>query len=170
MGNNWRAGSIILGLTLTFWLISPLSGLAFQTPFGEFLFQGDYRETRKLEREAAVARYNYCPTGGCVVRMESVQIRPTRAYKGGTLTLTTTYTILTPDDVAIPVSISREMFFQGKSLGRVNDINTRNKNGTWVQEINFSLPANAAPGIYTLNTRVNTAYGSDQKSLQFTVQ
>ncbi|MEW6387439.1 MAG: hypothetical protein AB1491_07990 [Thermodesulfobacteriota bacterium] len=170
MGNKWRTGSIILTLTLTLSLISPLSGLAFRTPFGDFVLQGDYRETRKLEREAAASRYNYCPTGGCVVRLESVQLNPTKAYKGGTLTLTTTYTILTPDDVAIPLSISREMFFRGESLGRVKDISTRNKNGTWVQEINITLPANAEPGVYTLNTRVSTTYGSDQKSLQFTVQ
>ena len=32
--------------------------------------------------------------------------------------LTTTYTILTPEQVALPVAITREIFYHGKSLGK----------------------------------------------------
>lgn len=131
---------------------------------------GAGREDMQLSREDAIARYNYCPTGGCVVRLESVEVKPSRAFKGETLTLATTYTILTPEQLAIPISISREVFFQGKSLGRTKDYDARNFNGTWTQRADFPLPANAAPGIYSIVTRVNTAYGSDQKTLEFSVQ
>jgi hypothetical protein len=127
-------------------------------------------QTQKLQaREEAVARHNYCPTGGCVIRLEEVQIKPKRATRGDTLTLTTTYTILTPENVPIPLTISRELLLGGKSLGRVQAMNANNKNGTYVQNIDFTLPADAEPGTYTVVTRVSTGYGMDEKPLEFSV-
>jgi hypothetical protein len=131
---------------------------------------GPYRETMKFEREEAVAKHNYCPTGGCVLRVERVDITPFRARKGDTLTLITTYTLLTPEMVAIPVTFSREIFYQGKSLGKVKDIDARNKNGTFNREISFTLPKNAPAGDYTLVTKVSTGFGEDLKSVRFLVE
>lgn len=128
-----------------------------------------YQTEKRQAREQAVARYNYCPTGGCVVRMEDVQISPSRASKGATMTLTTTYTILTPENVPIPIAISRNLLYQGKSLGQVKAMNARNKNGTYTQKIDFTLPADAVPGIYTLVTRIRTGFGQDEKQLEFSV-
>ena len=48
-------------------------------------------------------------------------MRPSRAHKGDTLTLTTVYTILTPEQQALPVTITREIFFQGKVLGQTKN-------------------------------------------------
>ena len=127
-------------------------------------------QTQKKEaREAVAARKNYCPSGGCVIRLENVQIDPKRATRGDTLTLTTTYTILTPENIPIPLTISRELLYKGESLGRVQAINSNNKNGTYVQNIDFTLPADAASGTYTVVTRVSTGYGMDEKPLEFTV-
>ena len=147
---------------------------------GRFLDQswGDYtwgtyggnREASRMGREDLVARENYCSTSGCVLRLDGVAVRPPKARSGQTMVLSTTYTILTPDAVAIPVAISRDIIFQGKSLGRTKNIESRRLNGTWVQEIDFALPANAAAGIYTLKTKVTTGYGSDQKEVQFRVE
>ena len=131
---------------------------------------GQPRESRSSTREQAVARYNYCPTGGCVLRLDSVQVRPFRARQGEILTLITAFTILTPEQVAIPVTISREIFFQGKSLGKVKEMESSKLNGTWTQEINFSLPVNAVPGDYTMVTQVSTGYGMDSKNAQFRVE
>lgn len=146
---------------------SPLKSAASEFTYSNW---GQYRQEMHLNREDAVARYNYCPTGGCVVRLESTDVKPSRAFKGETLTLTTSYTILTPEQVGIPITISREIFFQGKSLGKTSDFDDRNFNGTWSQQASFSLPANAASGIYTVVTRISTGYGSDQKRLDFTVE
>jgi len=131
---------------------------------------GGNREYSRQGREDLVARENYCPSGGCVLRLEGVEVRPPQARGGQTLALSTTYTILTPDGVAIPVAISRDIIFQGKSLGRTKNIESRRLNGTWVQEIDFTLPANAVPGVYTLKTKVTTGYGLDQKEVQFRVE
>jgi len=156
-----------LGLILVWG--SGCADYAVKTPLGDVTL-GQGREEQRQAREEAVARYNYCPTSGCVVRLESLQVRPDKAYRGENITLTTTYTILTPEQVAIPVTISRELFFGGKSLGKVQSTNTRNNNGTWSRAIDLALPANVAPGIYTIVSRISTGYGSDEKSIQFTVE
>jgi hypothetical protein len=171
MMKNWRGVLAFLSLLMligaTFWDVAASAQVFKDFSFGRW---GESRESLKLNREEAVSRYNYCPTGGCVVRLDSLELRPMAARKGETLTLTTTYTILTPEKVAIPVVITREILYQGNSLGKARGVDTRNYNGTWNQQIDFTLPTNASPGIYTLVTRVSTGYGSDQKSIQFTVE
>ncbi len=166
---NWLAMALLIGIVAA---VAPAAA-QWQSPFrdlrGPFGTVYGQQETSRLGREAAVAKYNYCPTGGCVLRLDSVQVRPFRARKGESLTLTTDYTILTPEQTVIPVSISREIFFQGKSLGKTKEMESRKANGTWTQEINFSLPANAAPGDYTLVTTVSAPYGMDSKNAQFIV-
>jgi hypothetical protein len=141
-------------------------------PVGGFTlgFYGDHRETRRLDREAVIARENYCPTGGCVLRLEGVQVRPPQAKGGQTMALATTYTILTPDNLPIPVTITRQVYFRDQSLGTTKSIEYRKVNGTWTQEVDFTLPANAAPGIYTLQTKITTGFDSVSKEAQFRVE
>jgi len=133
-------------------------------------YWGASREESRQGREQIIAREGYCPTGGCVLRLDRVEIKPNQARKGANLLLSTTYTILTPEQIALPVAITREIFFHGKSLGKTKSIETRRYNGTWTQEINFTLPADAAPGFYRLVTRISTGYGTAQDSTDFQVE
>jgi hypothetical protein len=127
-------------------------------------------QTQKLdEREAAVAKHNYCPTGGCVIKLDEVELKPVKVVRGDTLYLTTKYTILTPENVPIPITISRELVYKGKSLGRVRAMNSNNTNGTYVQTLDFTIPADAEPGVYTLVTRVSTGFGMGEKKIEFLV-
>jgi hypothetical protein len=135
-----------------------------------FGFWGTNREQSRMGREDIIAREGYCPTGGCVLRLDKVEIKPNRARKGATLLLSTTYTILTPEQVSLPVAITREIFYHGKSLGRTKSLESRVYNGTRTQEINFTLPADAAPGIYELITKITTGYGSAQDRTDFQVE
>ena len=130
---------------------------------------GGNREESRMGREDIIAREGYCPTGGCVLRLDKVEVRPNRARKGATLQLSTTYTILTPEQVALPVAITREIFYQEKSLGRTKSLESRVYNGTRTQYIDFTLPANAAPGIYQLITKISTGYGTAQDRTDFQV-
>jgi len=171
-GASMRGKQRWLGMLLVGLMVFGAGGWVFnpsQKP-GRGIVWDRWQTQKRQAREEVVARYNYCPTGGCVIRLEDVQINPVRASKGDTLTLTTTYTILTPENVPIPLTISRELFYQGKSLGRVQAMNADNKNGTYVQNIDFTLPADAAPGAYTVVTRVTTGYGMDEKPLEFKVE
>jgi hypothetical protein len=135
-----------------------------------FGFYGASQEESRLGREDIIAREGYCPSGGCILRLDKVEVRPNVVRSGGTTKLSTTYTILTPEQVALPVAITREIFYQGKSLGRTKNIESRVYNGTRTQHVDFTLPANAAPGIYQLITKITTGYGTAEDRTDFQVQ
>ncbi len=161
-----------LGLIVLFVMTMGLSETWAQSFLGDYRFGtfGPSREQNRLDREQLLSRGNSCPSGGCVLRLEQVEVRPARIGRGQTVVLATTYTILTPEQVAIPVTISREISFQGKSLGETKEIVTRRLNGTWNQQVDYTVQDNALPGIYTLKTKVSTGYASDQKEVQFQVE
>lgn len=158
---------ILLGLLYADTEASP----QIKTPVGEFTwgYFGGSRESQGMSREDVIAREGSCPTGGCVLKLDEVEVRPDRARKGDTLVLSTVYTILTPEQIAIPVSITREIFFQGKLLGQTKSTDTGKLNGSWTQKIDFTLPAEARPGVYTLRTKVTTGYSAAQKDVTFEV-
>ncbi len=167
----WLVLAGLIGMTFALTQADAQTGFLDRT-FGDYQWGafGGNREASRLGREELVAKENYCTTSGCVLRLDSVECRPDKAQGGQTIVLATTYTLLTPDAVAIPVAIAREIFFQGKSLGKTKSTESRRLNGTWSQEIDFTLPANAAPGVYNLKTRVSTAFAMEQKEMQFRVQ
>lgn len=177
---NGRFG-VVAALVIALWLPGSLWAQAgraasdgwefFSSPTRENLGPawGQYRNVWRLQREEAAARHNYCPTSGCVIRVERVGVFPKRVQRGRPAYFSLTYTILTADDVGIPVTISREIFFRGQSLGKTISKNLRTPNGTFEQEVSFTLPDNAAPGLYTLKTTVSTGYGQDEKDVTFTV-
>ena len=148
----------------------PGSYSGYSVPTGEPFWTDRYRQEIRRSREDAIARYNYCPTSGCVVRLESVDLKPKKVMRGQGIKLTTTYTLLTASDVAIPVRFSREIIFRGQPLGKTLSGSTRNSNGTWSQETNFVLPAEVPAGTYLLRTKITTAFGSDEKTVPFTVE
>ena len=162
----WISVLLWVGLSVVIWVPQGQSGPLDDYTFG---FWGNSREESRMGREDIIAREGYCPTGGCVLRLDKVEVKPNRARKGATLLLSTTYTILTPEHIALPVAITREIFYQEKSLGRTKSIESRVYNGTRTQEIDFTLPANAAPGIYQLITKISTGYGTAQDRTDFQV-
>lgn len=131
---------------------------------------GTYKDEVRQSREEAAARHNYCPTSGCVIRLDKLAVTPNRLQRGRSGTIALTYTILTADNIGIPVTISREIFYQGRSLGKTSSRNLRTPSGTFNQEVAFTLPENSTPGQYSLKTRISTGYGQDEKSIDFTLE
>jgi hypothetical protein len=130
---------------------------------------GTYNDVVRQTREDAAAKHNYCPTSGCVIRLDKLAVTPNQVQRGRNATIALTYTILTAENTGIPVTISREIFYQGRSLGKTTSRNMRTPNGTFDQEVAFSLPDASAAGHYTLKTRISTGYGQDEKSVDFEV-
>jgi hypothetical protein len=162
----WLSLILLAGLSLNVPEARTQPGFLSDYTFG---FWGNTREESRMGREDIIAREGYCPTGGCVLRLDKVEVKPNRSRKGATLVFSTTYTILTPEQVALPVAITREIFYQEKSLGRTKSMESRVYNGTRTQEINFTLPADAPPGIYQLITKISTGYGTAQDRTDFQV-
>jgi hypothetical protein len=167
---RWRL--IILSLIILLGLgYSEAVAQVVKTPVGEYTwgYLGGSRESQGLSREDVIVREGSCPTGGCILKLNEVRVSPARARQGDTLALTTVYTILTPEQVALPVSITREIFFEGKNLGQTKSMDSGKLNGSWTQVVDFTLPADARPGVYALRTKVTTGYDSVQKDVTFEV-
>ena len=49
---------------------------------GRGIVWNQFQTQQTQEREAAIARHNYCPTGGCVIRLEDVTSSPWRSTPG----------------------------------------------------------------------------------------
>ncbi|MBM4286396.1 MAG: hypothetical protein FJ128_14305 [Deltaproteobacteria bacterium] len=158
-----------LAVTLVCLALSCTADMAVKTPLGDIVWD-QYRQERRATREEASARYNYCPTDGCVIRLESVEVSPSPARRGERLRLNVTYTLLTADPAAIPLTLSQELLYEGGSLGKRQSTDLRNYNGTWSQKTDFQLPADAARGSYTLVSRISSAFGMDQKRTDFFVE
>ncbi len=157
---------------VAFWgllLLVPACETGVRTPIGD-IYWTQFQQQRQAAREEAAARYRYCPEGGCIIRLESVQVEPGAPRRGEALTVTTSYTLLTAEEVPIPVTISRELWEGSRSLGKIKEITTSNPNGTWSQRVEFPLPEVLKPGTYTLVTRIHTPYGFDSKNTPFTVK
>ena len=171
MVKKYKTGWII-SLMLIILAAWSLPGLTAEFPFAgkEWVLWGSSRNYHRLNREEAVAKENYCPTGGCVLRLNKVSVEPLRARPGDTLLLKTSYTLLTPEKVGIPVTITRQIYFRGKPLGTTKSMDSSIHNGSYDQEVNFQLPADAKPGVYSLVTVVNTGFGHDQKTIEFRVE
>lgn len=163
----WLGLMLLAGLCLNVPEARTQPGFLSDYTWGAF---GASREESRLGREDIIAREGYCPTGGCVLRLDKVEVRPNRARKGATLQLSTTYTILTPEQIGLPVAITREIFYRDKSLGRTKSVESRVYNGTRTQRIDFTLPDNAAPGLYQLITKISTGYGTAQDRTDFQVE
>ncbi|MDD2900889.1 MAG: hypothetical protein PHU44_00470 [Syntrophales bacterium] len=171
MLTKYKTGWII-GLMLIILAVWSVPGLALEFPLNgkNWALWGSTRENLRLNREEAISKENYCPTGGCVIRLDKVSVQPLRARPGDTLLLQTSYTLLTPEKVGIPVTVTRQIFFQGRPLGTTKSMDSSIHNGAYDQEVNFKLPADAKPGVYTLVTVVSTAYGQDQRTIEFRVE
>jgi hypothetical protein len=81
-----------------------------------------------------------------------------------------TYTILTPDNQPVAVTLVREVRFGGSMVGQPYQTTVNNANGTYTDQVAYSLPGNAARGTYTVTSRINSTYGNAQRDGSFTVR
>ena len=78
----WLSLMLLAGLSLNVPEARTQSGFLSDYTFG---FYGTSREESRMGREDIIAREGYCPTGGCVLRLDKVEVRPNRARRGATL-------------------------------------------------------------------------------------
>ncbi len=165
---NLRVCFALAAFVALFFAVSAC-GTGVRTPLGD-IYWTQFQQHRQAAREEAAARYRYCPEGGCLIRLEKVQIEPLAVQRGESLSVITTFTLLTAEEGPIPVTISRDLLRGREFLGRIKEITTTQANGTWSQKVDFTMPPGAGPGLYTLATRISTPYGSHRMDTQFTVK
>jgi hypothetical protein len=136
---------------------------------GGYLY-AQHRNSEIQSSQAAAQTYNYTPAQGNVVAIDSVTATPPAVSAGQQENLAVTYTILTPANAPVSITLVREVRLGGQMLGQPYQTTVTNANGTFSDSVAYTLPSNATPGTYTVTTRVTSSYGSDQKEAFFTVQ
>jgi len=121
-------------------------------------------------RNVAVQQYNYNPSQGVLVDVSQATATPSTARPGQTVNMGMTYTILTPNSAPTQVTLYREVRLNGQTMGQPSAIQVMNQNGTFQDQIAFTVPPNATPGLYTVSNRVLSGYGSAERTSSFTVQ
>ena len=121
-------------------------------------------------RNAAVQQYNYNPSQGVLVDVSQAGAMPNRTRPGQAVNMTMTYTVLSPDNAPTQVTLYREVRLNGETMGQPSAIQVMNQNGTFQDQIAFTVPPNAKPGLYTVSNRVLTDYGGAERTTSFTVQ
>ncbi len=121
-------------------------------------------------RNAAVQQYNYNPSQGVLVDISQATATPTTARPAQTVNMGMTYTILTPDSASTKVTLYREVRLNGQTMGQPSAIQVMNQNGTFQDQIAFTVPPNAPPGLYPVSNRVLSDYGGAERTSSFTVQ
>ena len=136
---------------------------------GGYLY-ANHMNSQTRSAQAAAQSYNYSPAQGNVVAIEKADVNPSRARAGQQVNMTMAYTFLTPNNVPVSATLGREVRFGGAIVGQPYQVQVTNANGTYVDQIAFSVPNNAAPGTYTVTNTVSSGYGSAVRNTYFIVE
>ncbi len=128
-----------------------------------------HRNSEIRSGEAAAQANNYQGQGN-VVNVDNVVASPSVARPGQQIVLGADYTILTPNNMPVSANLVREIRYQGSPVGSPYQTTVTNSNGTYQDNVTYSLPNNATPGVYTVVTRLMSNYGTSQRETSFSVQ
>ncbi len=129
----------------------------------------EHRNSEIRSSQAAAQAYNYQGQGN-VVSVDSASASPSTARPGQQVNLGMTYTILTPANTPVSVTLIREIRVNGQTVGSPYQTTVSNANGTYNDNVTYALPRNATPGTYTVTSRVTSSYGTSQRDATFSVQ
>ena len=128
-----------------------------------------HRNSEIRSSQAAAQANNYQGQGN-VVSVDNVTASPSTANPGQQVNLGVDYTILTPDNQPVSATLVREIRYGGNLVGSPYQTTVTNANGSYNDNVTYSLPNNATPGVYTVVTRLMSNYGTSQREASFTVQ
>jgi len=128
-----------------------------------------HRNSEIRSSQAAAQAYNYQGQGN-VVSVDSANASPSTVRPGQQVNMGMNYTILTPANAPVSVTLMREVRYNGQMVGSPYQTTVTNSNGSYTDNVSYALPSNATPGTYTVTSRVQSSYGSAQRDASFTVQ
>jgi hypothetical protein len=128
-----------------------------------------HRNSEIRSSQSAAQAYNYQGQGN-VVSVDNVTASPSTVRPGQQVNLGMNYTILTPSNTPASVTLVREVRYGGNLVGSPYQTTVSNANGSFNDNVSYSLPSNATPGVYTVTSRVTSSYGTSQRDASFSVQ
>jgi len=128
-----------------------------------------HRNREIRSSQAAAQAYNY-QGQGTVVSVDNVMASPSLVSPGQQVMLGVDYTILTPENMPVAATLVREIRYQGSLVGSPYQTTVSNANGSYNDNVTYSLPGDATPGVYTVVTRLMSSYGTSQRDASFRVR
>jgi hypothetical protein len=135
---------------------------------GGYLY-AQHRNSEIASAQSAAQSYNYQGQGN-VVSVDNATASPSSVRPGQQVNLGMNYTILTPSNSPVALTLQREVRYNGQLVGQPYQTTVTNANGSYSDTVGYSLPSNATPGNYTVTNRVTSPYGTSQRDSYFTVQ
>jgi hypothetical protein len=115
---------------------------------------GEYRATKIKEGQQAAVEKKYVPAQGVVAKIDSSGATPAQLKPGDQIVLKTVYTVLTPPQQGdVAVKEVRTILFNNESLGQF-ERTSKLSAGSYATEQPLTLPTDAAPGTYMVETVV----------------
>jgi len=132
---------------------------------------GHYLDEQEKDRAQTSREYGYSSAQGTRLSIETVRANPATLSPGETVNINMTYAVLTPsEDKQILVKETREILLDGKSVGKTS-IEISREGGTWKSTVPITLPANAAPGQYSVVVSIESpSVGTHRRETFFRVQ
>lgn len=131
---------------------------------------GNYTVDQKRDASDTSNRYDYNPSAGVLVRIESTSISPDRVYPGDRVDLRATYAVMAPQSNSrIAVTEIREIRFNGELVGNPQ-VNTDHIAGTYDSNVPLFLAGDAKRGTYQVITTIKTQESSDSRETAFIVR
>ncbi len=131
---------------------------------------GNYTVDQKKTAQETTSKYNYQPSAGTVVRIESASATPATAGPGDKIDLEATYAVMAPSpDTQVAITESREVRLDGELVGNP-EVNVSHKPGTYRSGVPLFLPADAKKGTYRVLTTIKTEAGKDSRETTFIVR
>jgi len=131
---------------------------------------GNYTVDQKRDAADTSNRYDYNPSAGVLVRIESTSISPERVYPGDRVDLRATYAVMAPQSNSrIAVTEIREIRFNGALVGNPQ-INTDHIAGTYDSTVPLFLSNDAKRGTYQVITTITTQESRDSREASFIVR
>ena len=135
---------------------------------GGYLY-AEHRNSQARDAAAAARAYNYTPQE-TVVNIDKTEVVPARVRAGQQVNMVMNYTILTPGGEPVAATLVREVRLGGAGLGKPYETNVTNDNGSFADQVAYTLPSNATPGTYMVVSRLVTSLGAQESTAYFIVE
>ena len=113
--------------------------------------------------------YDYNQSKANLVRIDDVFASPETVRPGGTVDLSTTYTVLGQQGATMEVIETREIRHGGQLLGKPQ-VTVQRKGGTYTSRVPLALPGDGQRGVYTVYATIQSGGSSDSREFTFNVQ
>ncbi len=130
---------------------------------------GHYAYDTKRSSQDTEKKYNYQPSQGIVIKVESASVEPSSISPGKQVDIVATYAVMTPTSGAeVSITEIREIWLGNELVGKPEVTVTR-QGGTFTSKVPMVLPADARRGTYKVSITIRSGTIKETKETAFVV-